>query len=342
MSLKSKLQRLFDEGKEFLDLLSERWRKHANRRTSIAIILVAVIFTASYFWFVLPPDEFPIERLITVPEGATLSEIGTSLQQQGAIRSVKAFTALVFITGHERKLHAGDYLFKEPADLFAIARAIEIGAYGLEPIRFRVVEGATTNQMAVLFSALERFDKERFLAVARPEEGYLFPDTYFFLPNANDALIYKTLRSTFDRKIASITPEIASSTRTLSEIITMASILEREARHAEDRKKIAGVLWNRLARDMPLQVDAVFLYTLGKGTFQLTTADLTSDSPYNTYNRKGLPPTPIGSPSMNSIMAALQPIKSSYYYYLADSHGVTHYSKTYAEHLRKKAIYIGN
>src|SRR3989344_2430003 len=103
---------------------------------------------------------------------------------------------------------------------------------------------------------------------------------------------------------------------------------------------IAGVLWNRLDEGMLLQVDAAFLYFLGKATFQLTTADLESDSPYNTYRYKGLTPGAIGNPSLNSILAAVTPVKHQYLYYLADKNGITHYSKTYAEHLRKKRLYI--
>ena len=121
----------------------------------------------------------------------------------------------------------------------------------------------------------------------------------------------------------------------------MASIVEREARDPEDRRMIAGVLWNRLSRGMALQVDVTFLYTIGKGTFQLTTKDLTNDSPYNTYVHKGFPPTPIGSPSLDSLLAAAVPTKNSYLYYLADHSGVTYFSKTYQEHLRKKRLYLG-
>jgi UPF0755 protein len=92
---------------------------------------------------------------------------------------------------------------------------------------------------------------------------------------------------------------------------------------------------------MLLQVDVSFLYTIGKGTFQLTNKDLMTDSPYNTYTRKGLPPTAIGSPSLDSLEAAVHPTKNNYLYYLADHNGVTYFSKTYAEHLRKKRLYLG-
>ena len=104
---------------------------------------------------------------------------------------------------------------------------------------------------------------------------------------------------------------------------------------------IAGVLWRRLKLHMPLQVDATFIYILGKSTFQLTTADLKVDSPYNTYRYPGLPAGPIDSPSLNSLKAAVTPIDMGYIYYLADKNGTTYYSKTYPEHVRKKNVYLG-
>jgi len=238
-------------------------------------------------------------------------------------------------------VHAGDYIFKEPLDVFSVARALAVGQYGLEPVRIRIPEGATVKQMAVIYARyLERFDATSFLAKATPQEGYLFPDTYNFLPNANDAMVIDTMRNNFDEKISTIQPQVASSTHSLSDIVIMASILEREAYNTADRKMIAGVLWNRLARGMPLQVDATFAYTLGKGTFQLTMKDLTTPSPYNTYTNKGLPPTPIGSPSLDSIIAALTPTQSDYVYFLADKQGVTHYCKTYTCQLANKAKYF--
>jgi UPF0755 protein len=276
-----------------------------------------------------------------VPEGESLQDIATTLYQDGVIRSPLMFRALVVVRGHEKSVHAGDYLFKEPLDIFSVARALSIGQYGLEPARIRIPEGATTKQMAIIFSSqLQRFNPDAFLAQAGPQEGYLFPDTYFFLPNASENTVIEAMRQNFDQKIATIQPQIASSTHSLQDVVVMASILEREAYNTQDRRMISGVLWNRIARGMPLQVDAAFSYTLGKGTFQLTMKDLITPSPYNTYINKGLPPTAIGSPSLDSLTAAVTPIKSNYLYFLADSHGVTHYCPTYACQLANKARYF--
>lgn len=342
-SFQQSLEQLFDSGSRRLAELSEHWRRHTNRRTILAITFAGVLATTLYVAAIEPPENFPLNTLVSVPSGTSLSDTADSFKALSVVRSAMALKIIMTITGRERDVHAGDYLFKEPENLFSIAHAISVGAYGLDPVRIRIPEGSTSEDMAKIFSfQLERFNEARFLATARRDEGYLFPDTYFFLPNTNDGQVLSTMRDNFDAQIATIQEEIDAFGKPLKEVVIMASLLEREARNPEDRRKISGVLWNRLKRGMLLQVDAAFLYTSGKGTFDLTVKDLQSDSPYNTYKYKGLPPGPIGSPSLDSLLAAVTPIKSDYLYYLADKNSVTHYSKTYEEHLRKKRLYLGS
>jgi len=319
-----------------------RWRKHTNRRTALVLLLVGISFGTFYAYAVRPPARFPTGQLVTIPEGQSVSGVAQTLYEDGVIRSPLMFRVIVKVLRQEHSLHAGDYLFKQPLTIFGIAQRVALGAYGLEPFRFRIPEGATVVQMANTYGAvLQRLNQMEFIVKAQPMEGYLFPDTYFFLPNATADKVIETMRQNFDTQIATIQPEIASSTHSLSDIIIMASILEREANNYTDRQMIAGVLWRRIKLGMPLQADATFRYTNGKGTFDLTKADLASDSPYNTYVHKGLPPTPIGSPSLSSIEAAADPIDKGYLYYLADNHGVTHYSKTYAQHQANERLYLG-
>ena len=321
---------------------SERWRLRANRRTVIATIVLGLVIGALYLFVIRPPSDFPAGELVTIPEGQTLSEIAGTLHESGAIRSPLAFRIIVKVLREDRMLHAGDYLFKEPVSTFSVADRVAQGAFGLEPFRFRIPEGATVKQMADIYSKLlQRFEKDTFIAKATPDEGYLFPDTYFFLPNATEKTVIEAMRQNFDAQVPTSTPEIASSDHSVHDIVIMASILEREARNYEDRQLIAGVLWRRIKIGMPMQADATFLYTLGKGSFDLTMADLRSDSPYNTYTHKGLPPTPIGSPSLDSIRAAADPVDKGYLYYMADNTGVTHYSKTYAQQQANVRLYLG-
>jgi UPF0755 protein len=337
------IERALDAGEAWMGRISRRWRHGVNRR-SVFFILAGGIFGLSlYLGVIAPPSGFPVGELTTIEQGTSLAEAANTLKDAGVIRSKLAFKAVVFLTGHEKDVHAGDYLFEMPEGVFVVARAVSLGAYGLEPMRIRIPEGSRTVDMAAIFSArLQRFNSERFLAKAQPLEGYLFPDTYFFLPNATDELVIETMRQNFYAHIADIQEEIDAFGKPLQDIVILASLLEREASNTEDRRKIAGVLWNRLGRDMALQVDAAFLYKLGKSTFDLTAQDLASDDPYNTYVRKGLPPGAIGSPSLDSLLAAVTPIKSSYFFYLADKNNVTHYSKTYEEHLRNKRLYLGS
>jgi UPF0755 protein len=320
---------------------SLRWRADVNRRTIFFLLFVASCGLFFYMFVFRAPESFPVNELVAVPEGASVQEIGRELRTQEVVRSPLAFRVLMVVFGRERGARAGDYIFKEPANVWTVARAIASGTFGLEPIRILVPEGATTKQMATIFAGeLLRFNSEKFLEQAQPLEGYLFPDTYFFLPNANEEHVLQAMHQNFEEHVATIEKDFASSTRSMSDIIKMASIIEREAHDPEDRRMISGVLWNRIERNMALQVDVTFLYTIGKGTFDLTKKDLATDSPYNTYINKGLPPTPIGSPSMDSIDAALHPTKNNFIYYLADRNGTTYFSKTYDEHLSKKRLYI--
>ena len=321
---------------------TERWQQHANRRTVIATIAIGLVVGALSLFVIRPPANFPSGELVTIDEGQSLSEIAQTLEKSGVIRSDHAFRIIVKVLREDRMLHAGDYLFKEPVSIFAVASRVAQGAFGLEPFRFRIPEGATVKQMAGIYSTvLQRFNKDKFTAAALPQEGYLFPDTYFFLPNATEKTVIDAMRQNFDTQVPTSTPEIASSTHSLHDLVIMASILEREARNYEDRQLIAGVLWRRIKIGMPMQADATFLYTLGKGSFDLTMADLRSDSPYNTYKNKGLPPTPIGSPSLDAIRAAANPVDKGYLYYMADNTGVTHYSKTYAGQQENVRLYLG-
>ena len=144
----------------------------------------------------------------------------------------------------------------------------------------------------------------------------------------------------FNVKIKSIDDAIRAFKKPLKDIVIMASILEAEARTTETRRIIAGILWKRLDIGMPLQVDAAFQYIDGKTTFQLATSDLETDSPYNTYTRKGLPPTPITNPGLDAILATITPIKTPYLYYLTDKDGKMHYAVTHEGHLANKEKYL--
>lgn len=322
--------------------LSGRWRENSNRRTIVIILILGLLSIYTYLYLIRPPDQFPLQKIVSIPSGQSGKAVSEILQEDGIVRSALMFRLMATLLGHERDLHAGDYIFTEPLDVYHVARTIGIGAYGLEPIKIRIPEGATTRQMATIFSIeLQDFNAENFLTQATPMEGYLFPDTYYFLPNADENTVIEAMRQDFDLHEATIQSQIEAFGKPLSDDVIMASIVEREANDTQDRRMIAGVLWNRIARGMPLQSDVTLQYTLPKADSQLTESDLQSQSTYNTYTNKGLPPGPIGSPSLDSLLAAVTPIPSDYLYYLADRSGVTHFCVTFACQLANEREYLG-
>jgi UPF0755 protein len=337
------LESLFAQSDRLQTYLSGEWREHTNRRSLIAFVIAGILFAVLYLYVIQPPVHFPTGQLVTVPSGESLDSISQTLYEDGVIRSPLAFKFIVIALGHESDVYAGDYEFTQPETIFSIAHALSVGAYGLVPIRIRIPEGATMEQMAPIFSGeLPRFDAANFLAQTSTDEGYLFPDTYFFLPDATESTVIEAMRQDFTLQLASIQPIIASSTHSLSDIVTMASIVEDEAPDTQDRVMIAGILWRRIALGLPLQADPTLVYSTGKPDSQLTIADLTANTPYNTYVRKGLPPTPIGSPSLDSLVATAEATSSPYLYYLADRNGVTHYCKTFTCQAANERRYLGN
>jgi UPF0755 protein len=242
--------------------------------------------------------------------------------------------------GGEKKLIAGDYLLDKkegPADL---AFRITKGHFHLNTFKATIPEGWSVTQIGeYLKTNLISFDKSKFIKLAKEKEGYLFPDTYFISPTIKPEDMIKKMTDNFDLKIKSVTA-LSTSTKTLKEIIIMASILEEEARTTESRRMVSGILWKRISLGMPLQVDSTFLYINGKTTYELTLEDLKINSPYNTYQYKGLPPGPISNPGLDAINAALNPIKSKYIYFLSSKSGTMHYATTFEEHKKNKELYL--
>lgn len=313
-----------------------------NRRTLAILAFVVVLVGGIYIEGVRPPAFFDEDKYVTVEEGASLTTIAETLEQEGVVRSAWWLKLFVRISGRQSEVQAGDYLFAKPVSTLAVARRISTGAFGLEPIKVTIPEGASVPDMAIIFEKrLFKFDPQAFLEEAVALEGYLYPDTYHFLPNATQDEVIRAMRDNFDQRIVEFAEELAQSEFTLHEILTLASIIEKEAFNDTDRQLISGVLHNRLEMGMRLQVDATFVYTHGKGTYQITLAELKDDSNlYNTYVHEGLPPGPIASIGRSSIYAALNPTPNDYIFYLADRKGTTYFSVTYEEHLRKKRIYV--
>lgn len=295
----------------------------------------------SYYSMYLPPTGFPIRTLYSVPEGATLASTAHDLSEKGVVRSALALQLVVTLKGGETTLKAGDYYFRRPLTVSEVAARLVDGEFGLTPVRVTVPEGATSYQIAdILSESLPKFDKVAFLERSAEKEGYLFPDTYLFAPNATIDQLLSAMEDNFYARIEPYATQLQAFGKPLREVVTMASLLEKEARTLESRRMIAGILWQRLAIDMPLQVDAVFGFIERTNTFHPTFDDLEVESPYNTYQNMGLPPGPIANPGTSSIQAAITPEASDYLFYLTGNDGNMYYGETYDQHLLNKHRYL--
>lgn len=316
-------------------------------RAAGAIALVVVLAAAAVAVAVRPVDRTGAARVIVIPHGASSSQIGSLLQSAGVVRSASDFTIAVRLRRLTHSLQGGEYAVSPAMTLLEIVDRIARGRVVLHAIT--IPEGFTAAEIIDVLAENGLGDRTRLAEVVRhgagryPHEflravptgsleGYLFPDTYH-LPRGLDER--ETVRAFLDRFAQVVVPlwQARGAGRPLHAVITMASLVEREAQQPEERALIAGVLYNRLRRGMRLEVDATVLYALGRHKSLVTYKDLDVESPYNTYRHAGLPPGPIASPGFASIMAALAPAATDYLYYVARPDGLHVFSRTYQEHL---------
>ena len=312
--------------------------KKYRQKVLLGIILLVSL---SYVFWGMPPLNFPVGIIIEVKEGASLNEIAKDLDNRNIIKSQIIFKALIALKSGQGGAMAGDYLFSEKKDIFRVSNMIARGEHGLTPMSITIPEGSTVVEMAVIYERiLGGFNAETFVHKALPFEGYLFPDTYFFLPNVKEQQIIDVMKENFVNKLTEIQSVIDVFGKSLEDIVIMASLLEKEASRFQVRRMVSGILWNRIDIGMLLQVDAVFPYIIGKNTFQVTLDDLKFESSYNTYKYPGLPSGPIANPGLLSLRAAADPIKTDYIFYLSDLDSNMHYARTFEEHKRNKRMYL--
>ena len=308
----------------------------------LAILTGAVLFVVSLVAHSVfsVPSGFGKNRLVNIKQGSGLNEIAADLKKDGVIKSPLVFKALTFLFLEHKNIKAGDYFFEEPFSVFGTVKRLTRGAYGLSPTRATVLEGWTAWQMGGYFEELGFFSREKWTESAEDKEGYLFPDTYFFLPNTGVKRVIEIMRENFNAKVSPLLADIESAGRSFEDIVVIASIIEKEASDFEDAKIISGILWKRLDAGMGLQVDAALTYVTGKSSMELTEKDLAIDSPYNTYKYRGLPPTPIGNPGLDAIKAAVYPEETLYWYYLHGRDGEPRYAVDFEEHKENKQKYL--
>ena len=316
------------------------------------VCLIAVFLALQAFWvFTAAPGVQAGPRVVEIPAHQGLTTVARRLDEAGAIRSPLGFMLLAAARGTARTLKAGEYEIPQGANTLAVLSLLEGGRVRQHAVLFR--EGDTVAELAVILERERLSRADDILRLARDPvflktltvsadnlEGYIFPDTYQLIKGMTPEEILARMAA---RMRDQLTPEILERARergvTVHQLLTMASIIEKEAVVRAEMPLISAVFWNRLRLNMPLQADPTVQFAVGKDGQALTRADLQVDSPYNTYRRGGLPPGPIGAPSRAAIEAAAKPAAVNYLYFVSIDDRRHHFSTSLAEHNAAVAQY---
>ncbi len=297
---------------------------------------------------------------IEIPSGSSTNAISEILYSKNLIKDAGIFRYHVKKLGHDSKLKAGKFILSRNMNVDELINALINKSSSDNTTNLTIIEGLIIQDAAKSISEQLSLDYDKLLALMNNAEnfradykflsdnkeienlqGYLLPETYNVYKNSSEEDIVRYLLNQFEKYYEStIVPAMASTKLSFGEIITLASIVEKEAVKKEERSTIAGVFLKRLEIDMMLQSCATVNYILGEWKPRLTNEDISVISPYNTYINKGLPPTPINSPGKASIEACLYPEETEFLYFLAKGDGTSHFSKTYDEHLAAVDKYL--
>jgi len=306
-------------------------------RKIISILLLVLIISGGIFWWnqSLSPvnQQDKTETMFVIRQGSGIKAIANDLKKSDLIRNTLSFTLFLQQSGLDKKIRAGDFRLSPSLSAQKIAKILTESS---EDIWVTIPEGKRAEEVAsILEQKLTGFD-DTWQNELRTHEGYLFPDTYLIPRDASLDTIIKTLTNTFELRFKSV---VNSTDLTREQLVTLASLIEREAKHDEDRPLISSVIHNRLDIGMAVQIDATVQYAVGYDDTEqkwwkknLTFADLKINSPYNTYLRTGLPPAPIANPGLKALQAAANPASTDFLYYITDKNGINHYAKTNDQH----------
>jgi UPF0755 protein len=324
----------------------------------VLIVLVVAAATAGWWFYTGVDRPFKgyetAEQFVEIPSGSGSATIARRLADAGVVHDVNSFRIALWVTGAGRKLQAGEYRFDHPMSARQVADKLARGDVYVRPITFP--EGLTIRQMAALYESKGFGDAKSFIAAASkaeliqdldPEakdlEGYLFPETYTLPRRATAEQLVARMVAGFRK---AWTPDIASAATArglnVRQLVTLASIVEKETGNKDERPLVAAVYSNRLRIGMGLQCDPTVIYALervGRYDGNLRREDLQFDSPYNTYRYAGLPPGPIASPGRASLQAAASPAAVSYLYFVSKNDGSHAFATTLDEHNRNVQEY---
>lgn len=314
-------------------------------------ILGGIIFGVQYL--VGPIDKFSPQSVeVDIPNGSNLAGIAKALKNAGVIREALYFIILSRIRGVESQLKAGYY---ELSTKMSINQVIDKLVKGeVATFKLTIPEGLTIKEMATLIAEQTNISREEFLVAAAeyeldffPEqdvefqvEGFLFPDTYQIPLKVTPEELISIMVQRFETVIGTESVKVRGRSLNIWEIVTIAALIEEEAKLDADRPLVSGVIYNRLEEGMYLQLCASVIYALGVKKDRLSIADTLIDSPYNTYQHQGLPPGPISNPGLTSLKAALHPEDVPYFFYFALPDGTTFYCRTYEEHQKAVKKYL--
>lgn len=332
--------------------------KDKKRKILLISLFLVVSIGASILYYynnLKPLNHNGEEKLVEIPSGYSLVDIANLLEDSHIIKDRLSLKIYATINGHAGQIKAGKYLLSSSYSVGEIVEKIAKGDTLRESIVITIPEGWNLSQIGEALEKNELISKDEFMKEAnnvakyqekfpflsgiknieeRSLEGYLFADTYYFHKEDDAEVIITKMLSRFGQILKEEYEEQAKSlNRTIDDIIILTSIVEQETKYPEDRPKVAGVFYNRLEINMPLQSDITILYALGVKKEKVLYKDLEVDSKYNTYKYKGLPLGPVGSFSEASLKATLYPDDNDYLYFIAKADGYCVFNKTFDEHV---------
>jgi peptidoglycan lytic transglycosylase G len=321
----------------------------------LIVVLVAgvLLFLGLQTWWVLTPAAAVRSgpSVVEIPAHSGFLDVAQTLGRAGVIKSPVGFALLTLLRGNMRSLKAGEYQIPQGANTVAVLTMLAGGQVLQHTVVFR--EGDTITELAAQLGVEGLANADDVLRLTRDVlflrtldipadslEGYLFPDTYQFVKGMMpEEILARMVTRMRERVSADILAAARSRDLSFHQLLTLASIIEKEAVDRSEMPLISAVFWNRLRVEMPLQADPTVQYAVGKERRRLTRDDLLVDSPFNTYRRVGLPPGPIASPSLAAIRAAVNPADVSYLYFVAIDDRRHQFSVTLAQHNAAVARY---
>ena len=323
----------------------------------IAVVIVIASFAGYYFYYVnWPASDKSLEKEFVIMKGEGVNEISRNLKRSGLIGSSLVFETYLWLHDQEGNLKAGSYDLQTNLSIKELTDHL-IGGVIDNEIKIKIIEGWDNRDIAEYLSKNNVAARDDFMEKTKNRgdlhnqydflkgsitlEGYLFPDTYRVFTDSTVEQIINKMLANFDKKLSEkMREDIKNQGKSVYEIMTLASIIEKEVQTAEDKRMAADVFYKRLEIDMQLQSDATVGYVTGKNATRASYEDIRVDSLYNTYKYKGLPPGPICNPGLDSIMGAIYPKSNDYWFFLTTEENEVIYSKTAEEHSENKAKYL--